>query len=481
MPFYAYPWQSCSSAHSCWFFENQNWKEKKATASHQFSVEEKWSASCKSSSSRYCRMDALVKALFKWPIVQRLRAANNDDEHVDRLNHRVTVGLILAAAFLTTSKGLVDNRISCWIPAELKHPSYPKYVESYCWISNTYYVHTNADPPATNEERREAQIGQWNIFVFVQSFLHCTFEGYYQWVSILLLLMALCFYLPRLFWRSFNTHCGIDIQSLITNSQKSSADATKILEYYCQSLKSTPTNNPSMRLQINYRRNKHRGNYLFTVYLLSRVMYLLNSILQLFLLNILLGHRGNAWMLDIDIIRSIFRYGNPLLDSPYFPRVALCDVFIREISDIHRYTVQCALPFNILNEKIFLGLSFWFSYVVLHNLCSFVILIYQQLGSQRIAYVRRLTTMVRSNGDPKMEHFCWNYLTFDGLFLLRLISHNSSELRTVEVLQTMFTNYQGRASTWTSSSTFFCSLFEWERCFDTLDEQSLWYSARGNA
>jgi Innexin len=112
-------------------------------------------------------------------------------------------------------------------------------------------------------------------------------------------------------------------------------------------------------------------------------MYLINSILQLFLLNILLGHRGHAWMLDIDIIRSIFRYGNPLLNLPYFPRVALCDVFIREISDIHRYTVQCALPFNMLNEKIFLGLSFWFSYVVLHNLCSFVILIYQRTAKSK--------------------------------------------------------------------------------------------------
>jgi innexin len=276
-------------------------------------------------------------------------------------------------------------------------------------------------------------------------FLDCQFEGYYQWVTILLLLMALCFYIPRLFWRSFNTHCGIDIQSLIGNSQQSESAATKMLEYYCQSLKST-TVNPSMRLQINYRRNKHRGNYLFTVYLISRVMYLINSIVQLFLLNALLGHRGHAWMLDIDIMRSIFRYGNPLLDSPYFPRVALCDIFIREISDIHRYTVQCALPINILNEKIFLGLSFWISYVVLHNLCSFVVLIYQQLASQRVAYVHRLTKMVHINGNQGMERFCLNYLTFDGLFLLRLISHNSSELRTVEVLRTMFTNYQKRMS-----------------------------------
>jgi hypothetical protein len=105
-------------------------------------------------------MDALVQALLKWPIVQRLRTANNDDQHVDRLNHRVTVGLILVGVFVTSSKSFVANRISCWTPAELKRQSYQTYIENFCWISNTYYVHVHADPPATNEERRDAQIGQ---------------------------------------------------------------------------------------------------------------------------------------------------------------------------------------------------------------------------------------------------------------------------------------------------------------------------------
>ncbi|CAF0976246.1 unnamed protein product [Rotaria sordida] len=374
-------------------------------------------------------MGTLIKELFKWPLVVRLRTPDNDDEHVDRLNHRVTVGLILIAVFITSTTSFVSNRISCWLPTELKHASYPKYIESYCWISNTYYIHSSMTPPHSDEDRRRAQI------------------GYYQWVPILLLLMALFFYAPRLFWRSFNAHCSIDIQNLIKKSQistnNSTKTASKTLDYYCQTFK-TKHSHSSINIQAYIRRNKHRGNYLFSLYFLTRLMYLINSIFQLFLLNALLGHRGNAWFLDIDIMKSIFRYGNPLLDSPYFPRVTLCDVPIREIAIIHRYTLQCALPINMLNEKIFVALSFWFSYVILHNIISFIILIIQQFKNQRIKYIERLTTLIDGDKKDYIEDFTVDYLTYDGIFLLRLISHNSSELQAMETIKTMFENFKRR-------------------------------------
>ena len=266
------------------------------------------------------------------------------------------------------------------------------------------------------------------------------FEGYYQWVPILLLLMALGFYAPRLFWRSMNNHSGINIQTLIKESQSSKEDHTKMvstmLDYYCKKFKSRSEKFP-INFQSCYRRKKNRGNYLVSIYFLTRLMYLINSILQLFLLNALLGHRGNAWLLDINIIKSIFLYGNPLFDSPYFPRVTLCDVPIREIAEIHRYTVQCALPINMLNEKIFIGLSFWFSYIILHNITSLIILIIEQFKHRRIAYVERLATLPKGSTQDNRENIT-NCLSYDGIFLLRLISHNSSELQAIKTIKTIF-------------------------------------------
>jgi hypothetical protein len=105
-------------------------------------------------------MSSFIDALWKWPIATGIRSPKNDDEHADRLNHRVTVGLILMGTLIVSTSSFVFNRISCWLPTELKHGSYTKYIEHHCWISNTYYVHTNVEPPQSDHERREVQIGE---------------------------------------------------------------------------------------------------------------------------------------------------------------------------------------------------------------------------------------------------------------------------------------------------------------------------------
>lgn len=105
-------------------------------------------------------MTGLINAFFKWPLVARLRTADNDDEYIDRLNHRVTVGLILIGVFITSTTSFVMNRISCWLPTELKHKSYNQYIHDYCWITNTYYIHSNVTPPQSTEDRRQAEIGR---------------------------------------------------------------------------------------------------------------------------------------------------------------------------------------------------------------------------------------------------------------------------------------------------------------------------------
>lgn len=110
-------------------------------------------------------MDTLVTEFFKWPLVIRLRTADNDDEYVDRLSHRFTVGLIFIGVCITSTTSFVMNRISCWLPTELKHTSYPKYVHDYCWISNTYYIHSNVTPPHSDEDRRRAEIGMFDVRV----------------------------------------------------------------------------------------------------------------------------------------------------------------------------------------------------------------------------------------------------------------------------------------------------------------------------
>ena len=104
-------------------------------------------------------MESFIKNWYELPLATRLRASDNDDERVDRLNHRVTVGLILGGTLIISTTSFFSNRISCWLPAQLKHNAYGKYIHHYCWISNTYYVYSNVTPPDSDDDRRQAQIG----------------------------------------------------------------------------------------------------------------------------------------------------------------------------------------------------------------------------------------------------------------------------------------------------------------------------------
>ncbi|CAF0746441.1 unnamed protein product [Didymodactylos carnosus] len=352
----------------------------------------------------------IINIATKLPFIQSIRAPDNDDFHNDRLNHRFTAGLLICFAVITSTT-------SCWIPAQLRRDGYTAYIESYCWISSTYYIHINNTIPLTEDGRKQALL------------------GYYQWIPFILLLIAFCFYLPRMLWRSMNTRSGMDIQSFIKDGHKSSKHLIPTLQRYCH---------------FNYTNHGKYGNYLTILYFITKMFYLTNSIVQFVLLNIFLGYK--KVMIDYSILETILA-GNPLKDSYFFPRVTLCDLKIREIGIVHRYTIQCVLPVNMLNEKIFIILWFWFVYVMLDNIIEFLIIIKQVIDKRgKLQYIKRLcninngiTDISSGNDEPEqriIQKFTFNYLMGDGLFIIRLLSKNVSEMVAADVVTNIFKSFR---------------------------------------
>ena len=137
-----------------------------------------------------------------------------------------------------------------------------------------------------------------------------------------------------------------------------------------------------------------------------------------------------------------------------FPHVSMCDFKVRQNTNVHRYTVQCVLPINIFNEKIFTIVWFWLLVVGVVTVVGML----RWLGRfiywpAQYRYVRRqlagavalssvanvaAATVGVSAAEPAsktdMRRFADVYLRRDGLFVLRLVAMNAGDLVSTELL-----------------------------------------------
>ena len=132
--------------------------------------------------------------------------------------------------------------------------------------------------------------------------------------------------------------------------------------------------------------------------------------------------------------------------SERFPRVTLCDFQIRQLGNIHNYTVQCSLPMNLFNEKIYIFVWFWFVFVALATFASIIAWFAQSVYiPQQVRYVRtRLIAMdkMKHDTDHEVNKFVRKFLRRDGMFLVRLVGKNSSDMIAAELLCGLWEHYR---------------------------------------
>jgi innexin len=100
------------------------------------------------------------------------------------------------------------------------------------------------------------------------------------------------------------------------------------------------------------------------LYLISKLLYIGNAVGQLFLLSKVLSTKYSTF--GADVVRSMVDNVDWTEESYVaFPRVTLCEFKVRgqDMANVHPYTVQCVLPINIYNEKIYVFLWFWLIFV----------------------------------------------------------------------------------------------------------------------
>lgn len=385
------------------------------------------------------------------------------DTFADQLNCKYTVYILTIITILSTTKVFVDEPIYCFCPEKFTD-SQVNYANRLCWTKNTHYVSNNiTELPKPNDPNKK----------------HVT---YYQWIPLFLVFQAILFYTPRFIWRKMSRRCGMTVSHVTDSciecqrnmdneaSEKIMAYVTKYMVRFLGEVKQIYKTN---RIKQVYWK-VFRQAYLTKMYIVIKIIYSINVLSQLFLLNSFLGNDYHFYGIDV-IKRLITR--QPWKTSDRFPRVTICDIHIRALANIHRYSMQCVLPMNLFYEIFFIFLWFWFVFVCITTLSSLlywiVVAVYKP---HSLNYIKRCLI---SQNKVDREHlknlptFVYNYLRKDGCLVVKLVSKNSNDIVTSEFISNLWEHYL----TTLGGKGFEDKMIKMEKEVDVEDSQNINYKS----
>jgi len=182
------------------------------------------------------------------------------------------------------------------------------------------------------------------------------------------------------------------------------------------------------------------------LFLISKLLYIVNVIGQLFLLNAILS--ADYHIYGFEVLKGLMADHNwDKAQTVVFPRVTMCDFKVRRLGNIHRYTVQCVLPINLYNEKIYVFLWFWMVFVAFMSVLGFVTwLLRAIMYSDKVTYVKNHLKVEGRLNDQRdkdlVPDFVSKYLRQDGIFLLRLIGHNTNNITVTEIMCALWDKFK---------------------------------------
>lgn len=259
------------------------------------------------------------------------------DNNVFKLHYKVTVSMLTIFIILVAIKQYIEDPIDCivdGIPQEV--------MDAYCWIHSTFTI--------SNELGH--RIGKDIISPGVSAHTgndEVKYHQYYQWVCIMLLIQAVLFYIPHYLWK--NWEAG-RMKMISLGMERSLID-----EKYKE--------NRKIAISNYYMEHKGSHNMYFWKFFLCEILNFINVLGQIFLLNSFLGGEFLSYG------HQVFQYmiskkSNGMVDpmSSVFPKITKCTFQKYGPSGgMEKFDGLCILPVNILNEKIYTIVWFWFIFL----------------------------------------------------------------------------------------------------------------------
>jgi len=290
-----------------------------------------------------------------------------------------------ASSLLTTARQFFGDPISCIVEGIDKG-----IFQTYCWIHGTFtlpsylvgkqgqdFPHPGVGPLGSSGSHESGYIRTTEDGDEIR-------HAWYQWICFILFIQATMCYIPHFLWKNMEGgRIGMLLQGL---------DA--------KHLENVPSSHKDRRdLIVKYvSRNLQKNNLYAIKFFACEFLNFINIVGQMYLMDSFLGGTFTTYGIDVLSISNMEMEDRPDPMARTFPKMAKCT--------FHKYgpsgTIQnhdglCILPMNIIIEKIYVFLWFW--YVCLATWTG-IFLIY------RIALIAssRMRFMIFKNKAPKDSH-----------------------------------------------------------------------------
>lgn len=257
------------------------------------------------------------------------------DNSVFRLHYKVTAILLVVFSVLLSAKQYLGDPIDCVMHGVGDKEA--KLYDTYCWIHSTFSVVNAFD---TNKKLPYPGV----------DVLHeddeIVYHRYYQWVCFFLFLQAIMFYIPRYLWKIWE--CG-RCKRLVEGLGGVIVEEEGVLK------------NRVEALAFHIARSMgHQSTYAIRFFT-CEFLNIINVVGQIFFTDVFLGYQFSSYgfqSFDM-IVRPSTQRTDPM--SRVFPTLTKCTYYRYGPSGSkEQRDGLCVLSLNILNEKIFLFLFFWF-------------------------------------------------------------------------------------------------------------------------
>ncbi|XP_076244998.1 innexin 7 isoform X2 [Calliopsis andreniformis] len=265
------------------------------------------------------------------------------------MHYRATCLILLISCLLVSSRQYIGEHIRCISGTGVAE----HVINTFCFFTSTYTVvkHMNATSlelgeiphPGVGPQSREDPV------------VH---HAYYQWVPFVLFFQAILFYVPHYLWRNAE---GGRLKVLVSGLHMASLalqESSLKTENGVTVLSKTEKDEKVRQIRVSFLNRIHL-NRPWAYYLgLCEVLNFINVLMQIYLTDWFLG----GAFLNLGHVQSEPRFIGKMdpLDVP-FPKVTKC-IFHKygPSGSIQQHDALCVMALNIVNEKIYVFLWYWF-------------------------------------------------------------------------------------------------------------------------